>query len=1282
MFEDKSDISNINEWYQKVRMCRHVPPRRLPIHGYDKAECYALSLRNAQLPGLKMDKSYRIHAYFYDKQRKYYFGKPFYGGWYHSGSDSISFAEVIFFWCPFTDNIDTVVEVVEGEQRGENWSHLYTAAWTSLSLENTRNATAFRRLPLYPGSPKALFFMGSELKTINVSWKADTSLEICLEIYQGMYSVLNFIPEWYMFDKWEDIPGLRTSYHGEFQVVLPEALECRTFILSKVNLSFGMDVYKFEQILLHLINNDRLYRANRSPADINIKMMEVLERRITIGVHNGLCYIEKPQCLHFGSSENQICNIPQMKLNKLMNKSNLTSESQSLFMNGSVILNRIIPDPHFAIVFSLDYLVGVYSCDGTIHSSQSVVVCWGAWCPFAVDIVPNGEITVPLLGGPNINPDERLVFKNSFAFRSDLPFCNQLPRIQIIFICSGLGKIEQLLDISTHVNNESQLHNLKRSNVESTRHQLKSTQAAQNSEKMHEIKTLLSSSLEKENSDEKIPLSEELKCDTTYTSVKIYGSPLVRTSNICRTSLAVLADISFTPIKDRNGNKPKVVDIENFPTADINVELNDKLHTNEIIVQFMAVEISLENGCVKIPTSVFFTIEFFRFHTVTTERLWLDTVYSKANLHQQLFVLKRRGNIEEIAKEHCNGFTVRYMVDGNSFPDGDEEDYINYLSNGHAIVDVWDAQSLLPLGKSYIPLKCLLRRGCEAIQVDIQSAVVLSNFPEPSIITCELLLRLASVGHPCFKQMDSLRSRTNAVVSRQLTRIGENENESYKIRAKSLNPIHENSLQRFLAAQRLDIDQRYNEIVNDAKNLRTKNLPLTTKGSMKRYLFQQELEAYKKLRDEDKASKLLKVVFKSITTEYRIYPKYGQVIFFEYMLQNTEPYPAVIVVDTAESTLKPLFDVGLWQYYKNMYGIETPLERDLYQISRKDEQITEVHIFLKPMETICAPFIYDGFALPQEQIKNQVKIIFKKKNGGEPIAILDLLIGNRHNIISNSFRFYHEAETTLSKIIHITGYKNRVLSIRCTDPLVLTSFKNNCDGSQDLHFTCQTGKAPMLRTFTVIFFADQYYSTVLGAWLIHIHSVNQINLNAVRAQLIKIPIVLKTDDKCSGLVRFGSSSKNFEVHPSDAIAAQFGGTLNAVVHFLPNFIGFRMVLISATDERTNHLLYQWMIAVNVQEANITKIFEVYLQNNRDQTIALTVKNRYSVQRSFRISCSHPEYVRIENDIVMLSGHKAIDVSLIFLLNNGVKLPEVLIFVTNVENNLQEEAYSMKLIYHD
>lgn len=69
---------------------------------------------------------------------------------------------------------------------------------------------------------------------------------------------------------------------GKSQAIYPEALKSRTSILRKINVSFGMDVCNFEQILLHLMNNDRLYRANRSPADINIKMMEVLERRITV----------------------------------------------------------------------------------------------------------------------------------------------------------------------------------------------------------------------------------------------------------------------------------------------------------------------------------------------------------------------------------------------------------------------------------------------------------------------------------------------------------------------------------------------------------------------------------------------------------------------------------------------------------------------------------------------------------------------------------------------------------------------------------------------------------------------------------------------------------------------------------------------------------------------------------------------------------------------------------------------------------------------------------------
>ncbi|VDN06658.1 unnamed protein product, partial [Thelazia callipaeda] len=559
---------------------------------------------------------------------------------------------------------------------------------------------------------------------------------------------------------------------------------------------------------------------------------------------------------------------------------------------------------------------------------------------------------------------------------------------------------------------------------------------------------------------------------------------------------------------------------------------------------------------------------------------------------------------------------------------------------------------------------------------------------------------------------DNARNRSRAVITRKLPRLGEEEIESFEVRAKPLNPIHTNSMQRFLTAQKLDINQRYCEYMHGVTKEKDKNWvvqPVTTKKSVTSYLFQQELEAYKKLRNEDKASKLLKVVFKAITTEHRfdllflqifnffafislvskisvifLILKYNKYVFVIGFIQNMVKlyFSNICFKIQNRNQPSPLLNVELWQCYKNLYQIDTPLERNLYRLSEQNEMHTSVEIFLRPFETVYAPFIYDAFSLFQDQIQNQVKVVFKKKINGEPISILDLLIDNRYNIIYNSFRFYHEAETTFSRLIHITGFKSRVHDVRCTDPHVLTSLKINSDGSQDLLFTYQLGKAPTLQTFALIFFGDQFYATVLGAWLIHIHAVNRINLNAVRAQLVKVPIVLKTDRSYSGAIHFQTSLKNVEIFPADIMQVEHDKILDVVVHLTPSCAGVSVVLINAIEQQTKNLLNTWMIVINVQEADITKVFEVYVQNNRNQTIKLTIGNRYSVERSFRISSSHPAYVKIDNDIIKLAGYKLSDVLITFLFSQEVRLSEVLIFVTNVDNNLQEEAYLLKLIYQE
>lgn len=45
----------------------------------------------------------------------------------------------------------------------------------------------------------------------------------------------------------------------------------------------------------------------------------------------------------------------------------------------------------------------------------------------------------------------------------------------------------------------------------------------------------------------------------------------------------------------------------------------------------------------------------------------------------------------------------------------------------------------------------MLRHGSEAVQANIQSAAMLSSLLESSITTYQVLLRLTSIGYPCFK---------------------------------------------------------------------------------------------------------------------------------------------------------------------------------------------------------------------------------------------------------------------------------------------------------------------------------------------------------------------------------------------------------------------------------------------------------------------------------------------------------------------------------------------------
>ncbi|VDM37039.1 unnamed protein product [Toxocara canis] len=780
-------------------------------------------------------------------------------------------------------------------------------------------------------------------------------------------------------------------------------------------------------------------------------------------------------------------------------------------------------------------------------------------------------------------------------------------------------------------------------------------------------------------------------------------------SSIPRSTFAKLMQTNFTSISDRNGKKPVYVDVDNIKMNNIemniftvqritkmqnvSIELNDRLNTNEVVLQFIALADS-RNGAAysNLPESVFFTLNFYRFQQVTTERL---LVYrgDRNFTHYEPCILKRVDNNGQLIEQQGNGFTVKYTVDRNSIPDGEEDDFILYLLSSNLIIDVWDADSLMPIGSAYLPLKCLLRQGCEAVQANLQISIVQNALPGRPEINSVLLMRVANIGHPSTRHIDLTHSRTSAIVSRRLNRLGQNDVESCRIRAKPLNPIHESALQRFMAAQKLDIKLRHEEIFSEDSLRRIQNFSkgqvgqtnAVAKGSVKRFMFHQELEAYKKLRSESKALKLLRAVFKAITTEHRIFPSLGEVQFFEFLLQNTQPESLNVILEITETTLSPILDVDAWEFFKRANSIYSAVERDLFNVTTSVDGSREVHICLKPMQAVFVPFKYDGFTLPRGRRTDQVKAVFKRWDTLEPIAIIDLIAENRPNTINQSFRFIHEAETKMSKIIRIseTLDSRRVLSVRCTDPTVMVVIKNDSDGSQDLLLTtkrlflaegvcilqCYSGSSKTtasLRSFVVFLYGDKYEYRLVAVWAIHVHSAVRIDACTVQAQLTKLPLILKTDG-ADHMVQLFSSSSQILLRPSQQFLTSNSPIYEISAHFTPTFTGDKTFLLTAVDVRTHQLLNQWIIFARVQSPNVVRSFRVRLHVASSEMRVLiiilftsriamrieaiykiTLNNEYNIERTYRVVSSRPELVRVDGEMVFLEAHTSTQISVTFL----------------------------------
>ncbi|CAD5222735.1 unnamed protein product [Bursaphelenchus okinawaensis] len=1299
-------MSSTTAWYNSFLNNTVLPPTNQRLN-LSKPTGYAFSVATIDFKELPHESAFDISIFFFDPVTKAFFGNQYISEVKKgTGTDNLHFHESTFFsGSQQPDKVVLVIELVKRERKALVYGFTVVPllsksyALTDFSASNSRNFP-WRRYQFFKGSCKILLNCDGPLEENPNLVKLNTFLNCVVQTHQQLNDHLQFLPDYYIVGPKQKIPGFVSASEG-LQLANPQILEMYTAVLDNVEILYT--AAHIEEQILELLNKERCFNMNKSPSDATVKPLSVTDRRCRIGVHNSITFVEEPLKFDLSSGHGALTGRQPKGCRN-------ASHVSSYYLNNTVKLSKLFEDDKCALIFMFEYQVGVRRANNISTDTQWLLICWNAWCPYSNGAFKQADtITLPLVGGARPNPLDVLCFKHLSKLKKDNVLGAENAQIRIRFNYGMVGDSSHFSPLPSRLSTPKPVpRRLKQETVviqdsedelplKSLERRSTSTSATSKTSPMisrKQAEKVVEAEVEYEGraeSPEVIlkPASVSRRKDvlleaedfSEYT-IASPGSP--RTSLMSRGARAYFTKTSIPQILDRHGKALRHVDIGNLPDHNLNLEYNTRLDTHEIVLQFIGVTL-VTNDVYKHPTGnlkCFFTFQFYRFNQIGTEML--SAIPGIDFKKGDPLILKR---IDENGASigDTDGLMMRFVIDRYSTINS--HDFANFLAKGNLFIDVWDAESLMHMGTCTVPLKALLRNGTDGVQADIQASAIQSGFPlsEPTV-TSVLFLRMANVGHPTLNQFDILNSHNKSVVSSfRLPRLTMSTSDS-RFKAKPLESIHESALQRLFVAQKIDIKQREQDIFGDQNLYLLENweklkqkTELKSNVKMKKFIFKEELEAYKRLRSENKAMKLLKTIFDAITHRKTVFLKKGEVHFFEFRLKNTFAQHIDVVIDLNSSKLQVVTNHDELKYVEQRLGMK--FEKDL--VKGIDG---EYHLYLKSMETLAIPFKVDCFEL-NEMENNQafeVKAIFKSSENGEPISILELNCHKFNTITSQSFRWFLEENQKFARVVRLST-QTRIQSLRCTDPNVLCLLRNNPTSGQEIVLSGFSSDSPFCLEFQIYLFKDVFHSELALTLSITAHSLKRLNVQTIQGQASRIPMCFGNDIELTNtMVKLFSSSKCLTIQPTDNIFIDemIAKNMKAVVR--PNFQERKAIIVTAVDANLRKLLTGWLFYVFVTKPNIVKTFRVEIPLNARERISkrIPVDNRYPSTKTFRVCSSNDKILTIEQDTIEIEGDSSKNINVFFnpAASNRPFTVNELFYVENAQNGSQEEAYSLEIIY--
>eukprot|EP01135_Chromosphaera_perkinsii_P001735 Nk52_evm4s210 gene=Nk52_evmTU4s210 len=837
---------------------------------------------------------------------------------------------------------------------------------------------------------------------------------------------------------------------------------------------------------------------------------------------------------------------------------------------------------------------------------------------------------------------------------------------------------------------------------------------------------------------------------------------------LSRAAKARLDGAGFPKIVDLNGRKPyDVGEIaptpKGMPTntalsaVDLNRETNDPLQVNNIVIQFLAYSnLNLGSNENAKPKNVFFTFQFYRFELFTTELLHIGAGYDQHHGNQE-------GSIPEILHRYKDsnrledqpGCQIKYSIDPALMRNDESLLFTKYLFEKTLQVDVWDGDSLLLIGTANLELRHLLRQHRSAVQVTEEVEIVFNDFStEGSMadnnttqvlnenlsgeIKGRLFVKLANIGQMADLKMNLKNPNRNSVVvsghddGRSADRVIKR-----KVKAKhmvekdpelaaaifSSRPMHQMTAAMKNVAD-LPIQKRKFDRLQQARQQAGENeeesdgKPLTYKDEQ--LLRRKEFKLIDSYRQKNKRGEIISMLSDAITTSHSLYPSFGVASYFEYVVENPYEQDCTFELFWNDPELKLISDEKEWRYFKHVFHISTPTERNML-----NTDLDTPTIYLRAFEKVNIPFKFQSFMGGRSMYQQQdhhgynemvasspgkkLPNIVSGHENAEPIkpriikvqvlnmekkviAALDVKVDPQPFFVDRTFRFYHTENQFFKKLLRVPAdavksspysyMQDGKIHTRCSNENVVCECRQTSPNDpQELFLKLSCGTAPAVNVFYVLLYNDPYFASPCETWQFYIHCLPRVDISGCVGQTSRGQLMLRGTTASRSVQCFSSHPVELSVNPTQPFMLMANALNEVKLGLKPKDQGTKHFLVNVVDIEFHHLLSTWLISANCNSPVVTKAYEIVLKRNASNSKRVSYTNPYQQTKIFTLSTSRPDIVSFKETVLEIPPGESRYIQLKFNNNHPTGMTELLIFI-NDEEDKSEECFCVRALYSD